>query len=91
MSNVTRMIGKEEAAVTTVGSARSVGEARLVRVYNGHSSAVFVAVSTHRSDIVGYGSITVPAGEIEYIDKDYKDVLWAGNTSVKFAKVGFTN
>lgn len=91
MSNITRMVGKEVAAPTTVGTAVSVSEARLVRVYNGAGSSTFVAVSTHRSDIVGYGSITVPDGAVEYIEKDYTDVLWAGDANVKFSKVGFTH
>ena len=91
MSNFTRMIEKEVAATTVVGTASSVNHARLVRVYNGHSAAVFVAVSTSTADVVGYGSITVPPATVEFIDKDYKDVMWAGNTAVKFAKVGFTN
>jgi hypothetical protein len=87
----TRMIGKEIAATTVVSTASSVGHARLVRVYNGHSAAVFVAVSTSTADVVGYGSITVAPATVEFVDKDYKDVMWAGHAAVKFAKVGFTN
>jgi len=38
----------------------------------------------------GIGSMTMPTGTVEYIEKKHKDMILAGSTDVKATKVGFT-
>jgi len=78
------------AAEADLTSASNVGNATLVRLYNGHSA---VSVIT-RKDSGGntIGSFTVTVGAVEVIQKDATDTLTAsaGGSSIKVAKIGFT-
>ena len=78
------------AAEADLSSASNVGNATLVRLYNGHSA---VSVIT-RKDSGGttIGSFTVTVGAVEVIQKDATDTLTAsaGGASIKVAKIGYT-
>jgi len=78
------------AAETDLTNPSNVGNATLVRLYNGHSG---VSVIT-RKDSGGntIGSATVLNGTVEVFEKDATDTLTAsaGGASVKVVKIGFT-
>ena len=81
--------GAEAACPTTTGTATSFSEATVVRLVNSHSSAHLVTVVETRSgDVVG--SFTMPAGSVEYLEKNPTQCVFAANAGVLGAKVGFT-
>ena len=84
------MVIKVLAAEADLSSASNVGNATLVRLYNGHSA---VAVIT-RKDNGGntLGSTTVVNGTVEVFEKDATDTLEAsaGGSSVKVTKIAYT-
>tara|TARA_B100000085_G_scaffold202287_1_gene185817 strand:+ start:221 stop:478 length:258 start_codon:yes stop_codon:yes gene_type:complete len=85
------MLIKVLAAEVALNSATNVGNATVVRVYNGHSAAV-VITRTDASDST-IGSLTVVNGETVVLEKEPTDklVASAGGTDVKGVKVAFRN
>jgi len=81
--------GAEAACPTTTGTATSFSEATVVRLVNGHSSAHLVTVVETQSGTV-VGSFTMPAGTVEYLEKNPTQCVFAANAGVLGAKVGFT-
>ena len=87
------MLIKVLAAETTLNSATNVGNATVVRVYNGHSSAVVIS-RTDSSD-GAIGSLTVKNGETVVLEKEPTDKLSSSPGSagpdVKVVKVAYRN
>ena len=85
----TKIIETEVATATLAGSASSVTAATCVRLHNNTAGIVTVGVST----LVGAAStvyFSMPANTVEFLEKFPTDVIWT-STSIKAAKVGFTN
>lgn len=82
------VLGPQEDCPTTVGSASSFSQATVVRLYNSNAAAQLVTVLD--SNFQGIGSMTMPAGTVEYIEKKHSDLILAGSDDVKGTKVGFT-
>jgi hypothetical protein len=85
----TKIIETEVSTGATAGAATSIGSATCVRVHNNTGSIVTVGVST----IVGAATtnyFTMPANSVEFLEKLPTDVIWT-SSSIKAAKVGFTN
>jgi len=81
--------GAEEALPTTTGTAVSFTQATVVRLINSDSSAHLVTVvETRNGDVVG--SFTMPAGSVEYLEKNPTQCVFAANAGVLGAQVGFT-
>lgn len=85
----TLLLGAEAALPTTVGAASSFSQATVVRLYNSSASTAHL-VTLLNSEYQGIGSMTIPAGTTEFIEKNHGDLLLAANAEVKGAKVGFT-
>ena len=81
--------GAEAACPTTTGAATSFSEATVVRLVNSHSSAHLVTVVETQSGTV-VGSFTMPAGTVEYLEKNPTQCVFAANAGVLGSKVGFT-
>ena len=81
--------GAEAACPTTTGAASSFSEATVVRLVNTDSSAHLVSVVETQSG-TAVGSFTMPAGTVEYLEKNPTQCVFAANAGVKGAKVGFT-
>jgi len=83
----TLLIGTETGlAVTT-----TLGNATVVRVYNGVSGVATVSIA--KSTITGYAntaSVTLPQGHVEFFEKAGADQIWASDNAVVGSKVGFT-
>tara|TARA_Y100000356_G_C11093618_1_gene200581 strand:+ start:288 stop:557 length:270 start_codon:yes stop_codon:yes gene_type:complete len=85
----TLLVGAEIACPTTVGAATSFGGAQVVRLVNTDSSAHKVTVLEEQSG-AGIGSMTMPAGTVEYLEKKSTDVVLAASGNVLGTKVGYT-
>ena len=84
------MLIKVLAAEGNLSSASNVDSASVVRLYNGHSTALVIT----RKDSGGttIGSFTLGAAQSIVIEKDYTDTLTAASNgnNVKVVKVAFT-
>ena len=85
----TLLVGAEIACPTTVGAATSFGGAQVVRLVNTDGSAQKVTVLEEQSG-AGIGSMTMPAGSVEYLEKKPNQVIFAANAGVLGANVGYT-
>lgn len=84
----TLLLGAELACPTTVGTATSFAQATVVRLVNTDTSAHLVTLLD--SSFQGIGSMTMPAGTVEYLEKNHSDLVLAANAAIKGSKVGFT-
>ena len=85
----TKIIETEVSTGASAGAATSIGSATCVRIHNNTGGIITVGVST----IVGAATtsyFTMPANSIEFLEKLPTDVIWT-SSSIKAAKVGFTN
>ena len=84
------MVIKLLAAEADLSSASNVGNATLVRLYNGHSAALVVSRKDSGGNTIG--SMTVLNGTVVVMEKDPTDTLTAsaGGSSVKVSKIAFT-
>ena len=90
MSHRTLVLGAEAALPTTTGAASSFTEASVVRLVNTDTAAHLVSVVETQSGST-VGSFTMPAGSVEFLEKQYAYCIFAADAAVKGAKVGFTN
>jgi|TARA_Y100000015_G_scaffold39342_1_gene43114 hypothetical protein len=70
-----------------IGNSTTVGNAKFVRVYNnsGANSALYVQDANYS----GIGSITIPNGTIETIEKHPEDTIYyIGSGTMQIARVG---
>lgn len=81
--------GAEAALPTSTGAAVSFTQATVVRLVNTHTSNHLVTVVETQGGTV-VGSFTLPAGAVEYLEKNSTQCVFAANAGVKGAKVGFT-
>ena len=85
----TKIIETEVSTGATAGAATSIGNATCVRIHNDTGGIITVGVST----IVGAATtnyFTMPANSVEFLEKLSTEVIWT-SSSIKAAKVGFTN
>lgn len=85
----TKIIETEVSTGASAGAATSIGSATCVRIHNDTSGIITVGVST----IVGAATtnyFTMPSNSVEFLEKLPTDVIWT-SSSIKAAKVGFTN
>lgn len=75
------------SAETNLGSATSVSNNRLVRIYNSHATDVLTVT---RKDNTGdqIGTYNIPPNEVMYCQKAYTDTL-EGGTALKATAVGY--
>ena len=84
------MVIKLLAAEAELSSASNVGNATLVRLYNGHSAAL--VVTRKNSGGTTIGSMTVLNGAVEVFEKVATDTLSVASngSSVKVTSIAFT-
>ena len=84
------MVIKLLAAEADLSSASNVGNATLVRLYNGHSGAL--VVTRKNSGGTTIGSMTVLNGAVEVFEKVATDTLSVASngSSVKVTSIAFT-
>jgi hypothetical protein len=86
----TLLVGAEIACPTSVGAATSFSEATVVRLVNTHATDAFKVTLLETQSGTGIGSMTLPAGNVEYLEKRPSQVILAANAAVLGAKVGYT-
>ena len=85
----TLLVGAEIACPTSAGAATSFTQATVVRLVNNTGNAHKVTLLEEQSG-AGIGSMTLPAGNVEYLEKRPSQVLFAANAGVLASKVGYT-
>ena len=85
----TLLVGAEIACPTTAGAATSFTEATVLRLVNTDTAAHKVTLLESVGG-AGIGSMTLPAGNVEYLEKRASQVLFAANAGVLATKVGYT-
>jgi hypothetical protein len=88
MSRIIISAGEKKLA-TGIANSTTVDSARFVRIYNdsGATAALFVQDANYS----GIGSITVPSGTVETIEKHPEDTIYyIGSATIKVARVGVT-
>ena len=83
--------GAEAALPSTVGAATSLSNARVVRVVNSATNADHLVTVQDTAGGTTIGSFTLMRSSSEVFEKEPTDVVFAANTAVKAAAVGFTN
>ncbi len=91
MANITQVLGAEAALPTSTGTASSITNAPIVRLYNSHASNDYLVSVVASQGGAAVGSFTMPAQSVEYLQKEYTQCIFAEHASVLCAKVGFTN
>ena len=82
--------GAEAASPTSTGAASTFGSATVVRLVNTDTSAHLVTVVENQNGTV-VGSFTMPAGSVEFLEKNSTYCIFAANAGVKGAAAGFTD
>ena len=85
----TLLVGAEIACPTNAGTATSFTQATVVRLVNTHTDAHKVTLLEEQSG-AGIGSMTMPSGSVEYLEKKPNQVIFAANAGVLGTNVGYT-
>ena len=88
--NRTLILADEISLPILSGSATSFSSATVVRLVNTDTNAHVVTVVETQGGS-GIGSFTLPAGQVEQLEKNSSYCVYADSATVKGAKVGFTN
>ena len=81
--------GNEIVLPITAGAGTSFSEATVVRLYNSDTSSHVVTVQETAGG-TGIGSFTMPAGHVEFLEKNPTYTVFSDSATVLGAKVGFT-
>ena len=69
------------------GSATNLSNATMVRVYNSHASTEYLVTVTNADEAAVLGTFTLAGKQVEYVDKDITDEIFAANTNIKLTSV----
>jgi len=88
----TKLIESEVGLGTNLSNGSTVSNATVLRVYNGSGSVATVSIAKSTPDgYTGISTVSIPIAQVEFFEKMGADIIWASASSVKAAKVGFTN
>ena len=88
----TKLIDTEVGLGTNLANGSTISNATVVRVYNGSGVVSTVSIAKSTSDgYTGISTVTLPIAQVEFFEKMGADLIWASASTVKAAKVGFTN
>ncbi len=87
MIKFTGSAGSAESAAPASGSATNLNNATMVRVYNSHASTAYLVTVTNKDEAAVLGSFTLGAGQVEYVDKNLTDEVFAANAAIKLSSV----
>ena len=76
-----------EVAAGASGSGDNLDNATMVRVYNSHGSNAYLVTVTNKDEATVLGTFTLGAGQVEYVDKNITDEIWAANAAIKLSSV----
>ena len=81
------VLGPQTNCPTSVGTASSFSKLLLFAFTTATQHQLITILDENYQ---GIGSMTMPTGTVEYIEKKHKDMILAGSSDVKATKVGFT-
>lgn len=88
----TKLIESEVGLGTNLANGSTVSNATVLRVYNGSGGVATVSIAKSTPDgYTGISTVSLPIAQVEFFEKMGADLIWASASSVKAAKVGFTN
>ena len=85
----TLLKGAEVGLPTSAGAGTSFSEATVVRLYNSDTNSHVVTVQETAGG-TGIGSFTIPAGHVEFLEKNPTYTVFSDSATVLGVKVGFT-
>ena len=77
--------GTEIPAPTSAGAGTAVGNATMVRCYNSGGTDRLITVQL--ADNTAIGTFTLKTKEVEYVDKDHTDEIFAAHADILLASV----
>ena len=80
-----KVVGTEAAAPTSSGAGTNLGNATMVRCYNSGGTDRLITVQLADNTLIG--TFTLKTKEVEYVDKNITDHMWAAHAEIKFAPV----
>ena len=81
-----KVIGTEQAAPTSSGAGTNLGNASMIRCYNSGGTDRLITVET-ASGNADIGTFTLKTKEVEYVDKNITDHMWAAHAEILFTPV----
>ena len=83
--------GTEAACGTNAAGASTFGSATVVRLVNNGGTARLVSVIDSVGGSTTIGTFTLPGNTVEFVEKKSTEAIFAANTAVLGAAVGYTN
>ena len=76
-----------EVAAGASGSGDNLDNATMVRVYNSHGSNAYLVTVTNKDEATVLGTFTLKTKEVEYVDKNITDEMFAAHADILFTSV----
>ena len=80
-----KVVGTEAAAPTSTGAGTNLGNATMIRCYNSGGTDRLITVQLADNTLIG--TFTLKTKEVEYVDKDITDHMWAAHAEILFTPV----
>ena len=80
-----KVIGDEIPAPTSTGAGDNIGNATMVRCYNSGGTDRLITVQL--ADNTRIGRFTLKTKEVEYVDKNITDEMFAAHADILFTSV----
>jgi hypothetical protein len=91
MSKRTLVLGTEAACGTNAAGASTFGTATVVRLVNTGTTVRLVSVIDEVGGSTTIGTLSLPGGAVEHVEKQSSYAIFAAHAEVKGTKVGYTN
>ena len=80
-----KVVGTEAAAPTSSGAGTNLGNATMVRCYNSGGTDRLITVQLADNTLIG--TFTLKTKEVEYVDKNITDEMFAAHADILFTSV----
>ena len=82
-----KVVGTEIAAPTSAGAGTNLGNATMVRCYNSGGTDRLITVQLADNTLIG--TFTLKTKEVEYVDKNITDEIFAAHADVLLVGVAY--
>ena len=80
-----KVVGTEIAAPTSAGAGTNLGNATMVRCYNSGGTDRLITVQLADNTLIG--TFTLKTKEVEYVDKNITDEIFAAHAEILLTSV----
>ncbi len=80
-----KVVGTEIAAPTSAGAGTNLGNATMVRCYNSGGTDRLITVQLADNTLIG--TFTLKTKEVEYVDKNITDEVFAAHAEILLSSV----